>query len=124
MTTDQVAYSGEGFEVVATSTQVGANVKVEKPGKKADKRQLKDEQIRSGTDSVTVTVPSYSIEQACKNYGADKKIITIVYVENSKELANNGNNTLTDSSLQIEDKSENKTKEEKQQEKYKKEDLK
>ena len=46
MTTDQVAYSGEGFEVVATSTQVGANVKVEKPGKKADKRQLKDEQIR------------------------------------------------------------------------------
>ena len=71
-----------------------------------------------------MTVPSYSIEQACKNYGADKKIITIVYVENSKELANNGNNTLTDSSLQIEDKSENKTKEEKQQEKYKKEDLK
>lgn len=67
---------------------------------------------------MTVTVPSYAIEQACKNYGAGKKINTIVYVENSKDLANNGNNTLTDSSLQIEDKSENKTKEEKQQEKF------
>jgi len=39
-------------------------------------------------------------------------------------LSNSGNNTLTDTSLQIEDKSENRTKEEKQQEKFLKENLK